>query len=155
MTGKFLINEFQKSHRGNMKLKFYTLCLILIVFTTNNIAQEKLAQTGMQFLSVISDGRAAALGGSVNSRELQSSALFFNPATMGFDTSFVNASFSRNEWIADITNNNFSLSVNPADGDFGIFGASLQLIDYGKIEGTIVSSNEQGYIDMGDLYLKQ
>jgi len=135
-----------------MKLKFYLLSFFLIVnCISTNIAQEKLAQTGMQFLNVISDGRAAALGGSVTGREMQSSSLFFNPATMGFDTSYVNAAFSRNNWIADITNNNFSLSVRPEDGDYGVFGASLQLVDYGIIEGTIVAGNDQGYLDYTDL----
>ena len=138
-----------------MKSKFYMLSLIIIVScaSTNNIAQEKLAQTGMQFLSVISDGRAAALGGSVTSREMQSGSLFFNPATMGFDTSFVNAVFSRNEWIADINHYNASISVNPAEGDYGVFGLSLQIVDYGLIEGTVVDGNEKGYLDYTELGL--
>ena len=152
MTGKFLINEFQKSHRGNMKLKFHILSILIIIScVSNSFAQEKLAQTGMGFLSVISDGRAAALGGSVTSREMQSGSLFFNPATMGFDTSLVNAVFSRNEWIADINHYNAGISFNPFDGDYGVFGLSLQIVDYGLIEGTIVANNEQGYLDVGNI----
>ncbi len=133
-----------------MKSKFYMFSLIIIV-SASTIAQEKLAQTGMQFLSVISDGRAAALGGSVTSREMQSSSLFFNPAAMGFDTSFVNAVFSRNEWIADIDHLNASLSINPSEGDYGVFGLSLQIVDYGLIEGTVVAGNEKGYLDYTEL----
>lgn len=142
-----------KFHRGNMKSKFYLFSLILILScaSTNNLAQEKLAQTGMQFLSVISDGRAAALGGSVTSREMQSGSLFFNPATMGFDTSFINAVFSRNEWIADINHYNAGISINPSEGDYGVFGLSLQIVDYGIIEGTIPAGNEKGYLDYTEL----
>jgi hypothetical protein len=151
MIKNYSINQISKFHRGNMKLKFYILCFLIIGCASTNIAQEKLAQTGMPFLSVISDARASALGGSVTGRELQSGSLFFNPAAMGFDTSMFNASFSRNEWIADITHQNFSLSFSPSDGDYGVFGVSLQLVDYGLIEGTIVADNEQGYLDIGNI----
>ena len=41
---------------------------------------QKLAQTGYQFLTVVSDARAAAMGNAVNSLALESSSLFFNPA---------------------------------------------------------------------------
>lgn len=142
-----------KFHRGNMESKFYIISLIIILSCVSTVAQEKLAQTGMQFLSVISDGRAAALGGSVTSREMQSGALFFNPATMGFDTSLVNAVFSRNEWIADIKHYNASLSFSPFEGDWGVFGASFQMVNYGVIDGTVAAGNEKGYFDYSELGL--
>lgn len=126
---------------------------IIIILTLNHLgsiqAQEKLAQTGFQFLSVISDARAAALAGSVTSLETQSSSLFFNPATMSLDTNFINISFSLNNWIADIKHQNFSLSISPADGLYGVFGVSLQTVDYGEILGTVVSNTEKGYEDLG------
>ena len=136
-----------------MKLKYYTISFLLTVscFSSITFGQEKLAQTGMQFLSVISDGRAAALGGAVTSREIQSSSLFFNPATMGFDTTFINASYSPTKWIADINYHSISMAFQPSDGEFGIFGASLQLVDYGTIEGTIVANNDKGYLDYSEM----
>ena len=105
----------------------------------------------MQFLSVISDARAAALAGGVTSLETNSSALFFNPAAMGFREGYFDASFSLNKWIADINHQNISLSVSPAEGDYGVFALSLQLVDYGEILGTIVADNDQGYLDIGNL----
>jgi hypothetical protein len=135
------------------KVALSTLILFVIIFniTTISVAQEKLAQTGLQFLSVVSDAKTSGMANSITSIEMQSSALFFNPATMGFDTSYVNASFSLNKWIADISHQNYSVSINPGDGQWGIFGLSLQLVDYGDILGTVVADNELGYEDIGNI----
>jgi hypothetical protein len=135
------------------KVALSSLILFAIIFniTTISVAQEKLAQTGLQFLSVVSDAKASAIANATTTIEMQSSSLFFNPGTMGFDTSFVDASFSLNKWIADISHQNYSVSVNPGDGQWGVFGLSLQLVDYGEILGTIVADNEKGYEDIGDI----
>ena len=133
------------------KLILKTLVLFVIVHIpiSNAIGQEKLAQTGMQFLSVISDAKAAGLGGMVTSRDLNSSALFFNPAAMGFSENMFDVSFSINKWIADINHNNVSISFRPVDGEWGVFGLSLQIVDYGDVQHTIVAINEKGYEDLG------
>jgi len=138
------------------KMKRFTIHILFCVFVIMNFisdgyAQEKLAQTGFQFLTVISDAKAAALGSTVTAIESQSNALFFNPATMGFDTSLISASFSLNQWIADINHQNMSIAIQPFDGILGVFGFSLQLVDYGEILGTRVADNEQGYIDVGKI----
>lgn len=134
------------------QLTFYILILLLCAgLGSSGSAQEnvKLAQTGFQFLSVVSDARAAALAGGMNSVDMRSSALFFNPASMGFMTGFMDVAFSKNNWIADISHNNFSAALNPNDGNYGAFGFSLQSVDYGDVLGTIVADNEQGYEDTG------
>ena len=58
--------------------------LIGCLLTTNGFAQKKkkLAQSSFQFLSVISDARAAAMAEAMTSLQIGSSALFFNPAGM-------------------------------------------------------------------------
>ncbi len=129
------------------------ILVVIVVFNINSdiYSQEKLAQTGMQFLSVISDARAASMAGAVTSVEANSSALFFNPATMGFNTGLVDASVSINKWIADINHQNFSFSVSPNQGEYGVFALSLQLVDYGEILGTIVANTDLGYEDIGNL----
>ena len=109
----------------------------------------KLAQTGFQFLSVVSDARIAALGGAVTGVELQSSSLFCNPAGMANQPTFLSVSAGQNHWIADIDHNTLSLAVNPASGRYGVMGVSVQSVDYGELLGTRVSDNEQGYIDTG------
>jgi hypothetical protein len=54
---------------------------------------------------------------------------------------------SQNQWIADITHNLFTVAFSPADGKYGVFGASLMTVDYGEMQGTMVWGNDKGYID--------
>ncbi len=148
-TEYFLQAPESKMKKFTIRFLFCTILIMNII--GSSYAQDKLAQTGFQFLTVISDAKAAALGGSITAIESQSNALFFNPATMGFDTSLVSASFSLNQWLADIKHQNMSLAVQPFDGMLGVFGFSLQLVDYGEILGTRVADNDQGYIDVGSI----
>ena len=109
---------------------------------------KKLAQSGFQFLSVISDARAAAMADAMTSLEIGSSALFFNPAGMASMEGFVDMTASLNYWIADISHNAFSLAVSPAGGRYGVFGLSFQNVDYGDFYGTRVDkSTDVGYVD--------
>jgi hypothetical protein len=126
-----------------------SLALVPVALADVSLAQDdkKVAQTGMQFLSVVSDARAAALANTVTAIEQGSEALFFNPSTMAFADTKIDASFSLNSWIADIDHINTSLAYRP--GNIGTFGFSVQAVDYGVIEGTIVAANEQGYEDTG------
>ncbi len=122
--------------------------LVLWIFCTNVLAQEreKLAQSGMQFLSVSSDARASGLGRSVTTLDMQSGALFFNPAGMANQTAFFDISISHNKWIADINHNAITLSLSPSNGRYGVFGLSFLSVDYGEIQGTMRLDNESGYI---------
>lgn len=123
-------------------------CLLLSNGTAQNY--EKLAQSGLQFLSVVSDARAAAMAEAMTSLRIGSSALFFNPAGMAGTPSFIDATASINQWIADIRHNTFSLAINPFNGDYGTVGFSLQYVDYGDFYGTRVNTaSPQGYDDIG------
>lgn len=129
------------------------VCLFEIGSAQGSGDNVKLAQTGMQFLSVVSDARAAALGNSVTTLPMGSSSLFFNPATMT-ESKFLEMSTSINQWIADIRHNTLSLSINPANGDYGVFGISVQSVDYGEIIGTVVdNSKPQGFSDFSEIGL--
>ncbi|MBN2105622.1 PorV/PorQ family protein, partial [bacterium] len=109
---------------------------------------QKLAQTGFQFLSVVSDARASALGEAMTSLETGSSALFFNPAGMANMEGMIDVTASDNRWIADIRHNTFSLALSPANGEYGVLGFSLQTVDYGDFYGTRVDkSTDLGYVD--------
>jgi len=124
--------------------------LIGWLLVSSGFAQEnkKLAQTSFQFLSVISDARAAAMAEAMTSLQIGSSALFFNPAGMANMTNFVDLTASTNQWIADITHNTFSLALSPARGKYGVFGVSLQSVDYGDFYGTRVDkTTDLGYVD--------
>ena len=124
--------------------------LIGWLLVSSGFAQEnkKLAQTSFQFLSVISDARAAAMAEAMTSLQIGSSALFFNPAGMANMTNFIDLTASTNQWIADITHNTFSLALSPARGKYGVFGVSLQSVDYGDFYGTRVDkTTDLGYVD--------
>ncbi len=133
---------------------FCTLTLCLIVSLSSVLAEDrvKLAQTGFQFLSVSSDAEAAALGGAATSREMKSSGLFFNPATMAHIDGSIEFSASMNQFIAGINHNAFSVAFNPLGGRLGVLGITFQNVDYGdKIYGTIVNRlDPKGYTDTGE-----
>lgn len=128
-----------------------TLLLAGFLFETGKAQEnQKLAQTGFQFLSVISDARGAAMAEALTSLQIGSSALFFNPAGMADMSTFFDLSGSTNKWIAGINHTAFSFAINPFDGDYGVFGASVQSVNYGDFYGTVVNrASPQGYDDTG------
>jgi len=119
-------------------MKILAVLFIGLSLAGNSYSQDnkKLAQTGFQFLSVVSDARAAALGDAMTSLQIGSSALFFNPAGMAEMTNFVDISVSNNQWIADISHNTASIAISPMYGRYGVLGFSLQSVDYGEFYGT-------------------
>ena len=136
--------------------KILTIILsgVLLLSATCGLAAEnkKLAQTGFQFLSVVSDARAAAMGGAVNSLEMGSRSLFFNPANIANMSGTVDVSVSDNAWIADIHHNTVSMAFNPSPNNgnhWGVLGFTFQTVNYGDIDWTIVDPNRQdGYRDL-------
>jgi hypothetical protein len=122
-----------------------SLCLVAQV----GVAQQKLAQTGMKFLNVATDGRAVALGEAMTSLDGESSSMFFNPASMARQASLGSVNLGQVEWIADIRHQFASASFSPFEGEYGVIGLMLQSVDYGVLEQTIRSSNDQGYLDLG------
>jgi len=125
-------------------------CLVTATVHAQEQEYEKLAQSGFQFLSVVSDAHAAAMAEAMTSLEFGSGSLFFNPAGMADLKSLVDVSGSINQWIADIRHSTFSLAVSPFDGDYGVLGFSFQYVDYGDFYGTRVNTaSPQGYDDTG------
>lgn len=132
------------------KMNFFMTALLLSGFSVTGYAQQKLAQSGFQFLSVVSDARGAAMADATTSLRMGSSSLFFNPAGMTELNGVVDFTGSTNKWIADITHNTFSLEINPDHGRYGVIGFSLQYVNYGDFYGTIVdAASPQGYDDLG------
>jgi len=140
------------------KIKNYVknlILIILMIFIQNNIIlsqdddNQKLAQTGMKFLNVSLDARASAFGDAVTSLELNSSALFYNPASMGWSNKSFDATLGTTQFIADIKYYNAAISFAPYDGDYGIFGLSFVSVDYGDFLGTVRADNDQGFLDVG------
>lgn len=111
--------------------------------------REKLAQTGLKYLSVAGDPRAAALSSAMTAAEGGATMLFYNPAGMAWMTESTDVSLSQTGWIADIDYNHIAAAYRPAGGRYGVIGASLTTVDYGDLQETIRADNDQGYIDVG------
>jgi hypothetical protein len=126
------------------------LALLMLVAVPRAEAQnlQKLAQTGMKFLSVSNDPRAAALGNSVMSIDGLTSALFYNPAAMSRQNNFANVFAGNTQWIAGIEHTHASLTLSPMGGRYGVVGFTMQQVSYGDIQGTVRWDNEQGYRDI-------
>jgi hypothetical protein len=112
-------------------------------------AQQKLAQTGFQFLSLSTDARAAAMGDAFTAVNGGSSNMFYNPACIALQTQTIEMSISQMKWIADINYFGGGVIFRPSRGAFGVFGLSFTTVDYGDFLGTMVAENEKGYEDTG------
>ncbi len=112
-------------------------------------AQEKLAQTGLQFLSVGTDARATAMGEALTTFEGTAVSLFYNPAGMARLPKLVDLRVSRMTWIADINYVSAAMAFSFAEGRYGVFGISVLSVDYGDFIGTVVADNERGFIETG------
>lgn len=137
-----------------MKINKFFLLVVLIAFglaVVNGYAQEKIAQTGFQFLSVGTDARATAMAEAFTTIEGTPTALFYNPAGMARVNSFLEFSVNHTPWIANIDYFTGSLAINPDKGRYGVFGLSFMFVDYGEIIGTVVAGNEQGFVETGDI----
>ncbi len=123
--------------------------IIVSVLVGSLFGQQKLAQTGFQFLSVNPDARASALAGAMTTVANFSGALWANPAMLSESGKSIEVSLYMNRWIAGIVHNGLSASFRPSQGEYGVLGISLQYVDYGDVEGTQVAYNKQGYIETG------
>jgi hypothetical protein len=121
----------------------------LALGSTASLAQQKLAQTGFQFLSVGTDARATAMGDAFTSVDAGAASLFYNPATLALTERTLNFSVNQMTWIADINYLSGAVCYNPARGRYGTFGLSFVTVDYGDFYGTVVSTSEKGYEDTG------
>ncbi len=123
------------------------LIVSLIGMSQELLAKEKLAQTGMMFLSVGTDARAAGMGDAATALTMNSGALFYNPSTMANLGAMTDLSFTQVNWIADMKLNAIAACFSPFSGKYGVFGISVLSIDYGDVLGTLAWNNSDGYID--------
>ncbi len=132
------------------KILLYT-CVVLAmaqlapdVFGQIDREREKRGQSGLQFLDISINPRAAAMGDALSAVDLNSSvAMFYNPATMA-RLEGISLGFGTAQWFADINYSNASMAISPANGRFGVFGVSVIAVDYGELEGTIIDGDPAG-----------
>jgi len=125
-----------------------TVVLASGLFASAAFGQAKLAQTGLNFLSVGTDARATAMGDAFTTIGGSSTSLFYNPAGLAGINSFVDLSLSQMKWIADIKYISGAAAFAPFEGQYGVIGISFMTIDYGAFNFTQVAANEQGYQDI-------
>jgi hypothetical protein len=127
------------------------LAFLMISLQSNLVfsQQQKLAQTGMKFLNVSPDARSSAFGDAVTSLETNSSAMFYNPASMAWLERIGDVTLGSTRFIADINYYNGAAAFAPEGGIYGVFGISFTSVDYGDFLGTVRANNEQGYVDVG------
>lgn len=142
-----------------MRFRTCTTAFVLLlvgVFATEAFAQpnperletrRKLAQTGMQFLSVSPDARAAAMGNAFVAQGGSSVSQFYNPAGLAELEGFSHVSLGQLQWIAETEYNYGSIAFRPSDGLYGTVGISVMSVSYGNFIGTRRAENESGFID--------
>lgn len=131
-----------------MRKKIALLLACLLVCSSLD-AQQKLAQTGLKFLSTGVDARTSALGGAVTATEGFASSMFYNPAGMSRLETTADGIIGTTLWIADISYGVGALAIRPGDGSYGVFGLSMLTVDYGDLYETIPDNSAQGFADLG------
>lgn len=131
-----------------------SVCLLLIMSLVFRVEaqRQKLAQTGMKFLSVSTDARLSALGEGGTAIEGKSISLFYNPAGMARLGALADVSIGQTNWIFDINHTYGSFAVSPFGGDYGVLGVSILRVNYGDFYGTRIDpnpANTQGFIETG------
>ncbi|HEX2963872.1 MAG: PorV/PorQ family protein [Ignavibacteria bacterium] len=111
--------------------------------------QQKLAQSGMKFMSATLDARTAGLGEAVTALDGNAAFLFANPSSVARQENLVNATAGSMTWIADIKYIYGAVTFAPSGGDWGVIGITAMNVDYGDFIETISSSNTEGFVELG------
>lgn len=120
-----------------------------IAQTPDTGEKQKKAQAGMRFVSLSIDPRAAAMGNAVTAMDMGAASVFYNPSALSHIDGLGSVSLGQVQWIADITYNQGSLALQPANGQYGVVGLSIRSVDYGTFERTRRDeSADQGYVRM-------
>ncbi|MFO7444888.1 MAG: PorV/PorQ family protein [Ignavibacteriaceae bacterium] len=114
--------------------------LILILLAAGFMpAQTKVGSTAAPFLNIGIGPRAVAMGGAFVATSNDVTALYWNPA--GASRAQSNgALFSHSKWFADISYNWAGAMLSM--GDLGVFGLSINYLDYGEMEVTTLREPE-------------
>ncbi|MEO0293510.1 MAG: PorV/PorQ family protein [candidate division WOR-3 bacterium] len=128
--------------------------LILILLASLGLSageMKKLGQAGFKFMDVQLSARSAGMGGASTLVGDDANAIFQNPAGIAKLEKKIDFMFSKVSWIAESELNAVGFVANL--GNFGCVGFSFFTPDYGKVIGTIVSTDSLGYKEIGELEL--
>ena len=93
---------------------------------------RKSGLTGAAFLKVGADARSVALGSAATTITGDVNQIFLNPAGIALPGKGTQISYTRNQWIADLTQN--VAGVSHAFGDFGTVGVGVISMTLSDIE---------------------
>lgn len=107
------------------KIIIIVSCLLLVLLLTQTgWAQERKAGlTGAAFLKIGVGARQVAMGGAVTALTGDVNQMFYNPAGIAMKDQMLQASFTYNKWIADISHNTAAVAYNLED--IGTIGAGF------------------------------
>ena len=134
-----------------LRVGWLSVVIIVLCFPLKAQPQEnkKLAQTGMKFLNVGMSARQGGLADAFTAADGYSASMFYNVAGMAHLESFADVSVGYVQWIADIKHLYGAVALRPFDGLYGVIGFTIQSVDYGVVEATILARNTKGYLDIG------
>ncbi len=137
-----------------MKKNIIVFCVAFLMLSKISFPQvdlDKTAQSTMNFLLVSTSPKASALGDAYTSIGSGSEAMFYNPAGLTGMQSRFDININYTGWIADIKYLSGGVAWNI--DNYGVIGINLLTVDYGTINGTSLSfeNNQLGYIDDGEV----
>lgn len=128
-------------------LKHMLVILIFLLAAKNPVmAFDKVGTTSFQFLKVMTDARATAMGSAYAAVVNSSDAVFWNPAGLMGVKKF-DFTFSHMDYFLDVVHYSFSAAY--ALGSFGTIGLQAAYVDIGEIGVTRVDAlaiGEEEYI---------
>ncbi|KAA3615268.1 MAG: hypothetical protein D8M58_22145 [Calditrichaeota bacterium] len=124
-------------------LKNILLCLLLLQVSIG--WAQKVGTTSFQFLKVLTDARATAMGEAYSSVATGSDAVFWNPARLTY-VKGTDLAASYMDYFLDVKH--FSFSAASTIGDVGTFGIFGTVTDFGEIP--VATVDRLGFI--GDVY---
>jgi len=125
------------------------LLILLLLFFYQLSAENKLGQTGLQYLEIGVSPRAEAMGGAFVIAGNNADAIFYNSAGIALVDKDFDVTFNRVQWFADIVYHAVGLTYMPKKGRYGVFGICFLNTDYGDFYGTRVTNDAEGYEDTG------
>ena len=114
---------------------------VLIIAISPALALEKVGTTSFQFLKVMTDARATAMGDAYAAVTSSSDAVFWNPAALTKVKHF-DFTFSQMDYFLDVVHYSFSGAYSL--GRFGSIGVQAAYVDIGEIDVTRVDALSVG-----------
>lgn len=120
-----------------IRLCYISALFFVLIVSQRGLAFEKVGTTSFQFLKIMADARATAMGEAYAAAVDKSDAVFWNPGALtkveGSDVTF-----SYLDYFLDVRH--FSIGAAFNLGGFGTIGFQGMVVDIGEVEVTRVSS---------------